>query len=264
MTSRYSLPFRDADIVVDAVGDGSVVGYLHGGVGNPGVHPFLTSLAAHDRRVVAPSLPGFTGSAPCPDIRSLYDWVVVTSETLDVAGLAGCPVVASSVGAMLALELAAVRPEAFASLVLIAPFGLWDPGDPTADPFARTLSGQRSILTADAMATSQFFDDQPDRAAVDLIEDNVARYSSRTSFASLIWPIPEFGLSTRLHRVTCPVTLVWGSDDRVIPVSYLERFANALPNVVGTHVVSGAGHLVEWDAPDAVAELVVTAPFYDR
>lgn len=254
-------PFRGEHLVVHEVGEGPTVGYLHGLVGNPCVHPFLTALAGagQGHRVVAPGLPGFSGSPACADLRSMHDWAVATSEAIDVSGLAGRPFVASSVGAMLALEVAAVRPEAFEALVLIAPLGLWDPTDPVADPFGTTMGQQRKILTADPAVTAPFFEDDSSLDAAELIERNVGRYLARTAGASLVWPIPEFGLDTRIHRVTCPVTLLWGAEDRLAPTSYLERFAQRLPNVVASHVVAGAGHLAEWDRPDEVAQLVEAA-----
>ena len=79
------LRFRDAHIAIQEHGSGTAVGYLHGFVGNPGLHPFLESLAGSGRHVIAPSLPGFTGSAPSEDLRGLYDWVVATSEVIDKA-----------------------------------------------------------------------------------------------------------------------------------------------------------------------------------
>lgn len=254
-----TLAYRDGHLGLVEVGAGPDVGYVHGMLGNPGEHGFLTELAASGRRVVAPSLPGFTGSTEPEGLRTLHDWVVATSEVIDVAGLVGAPVVASSVGAMMALELAAVRPEAFSALVLIAPFGLWDPEDPVADPFATTLSAQRRMLTADPTASSSFFDDPDGLAADELVEHGVDRYLTRTAAAQLIWPLPEFGLVERLHRVRAPVTLVHGSEDQIIPVSYLEKWAAVLPNVAGTHVVEGAGHQAEFDQPEAVAAIAAGA-----
>lgn len=254
------VPFRRSHLVVHEVGEGPPIGYLHGILGNPGLHPFLSVLAANAKgRVVAPGLPGFSGSPACDDLRAMHDWMVATSEAIDLAGLAGRPVVASSVGAMLALEVAAARPEAFSQLVLIAPLGLWDPEHPVADAFGTTLRRQREMLTRDPSRTALFFEDDRSRPADELVELNVARYLARTAAASLMWPVPDFGLDTRIHRVSCPVTLVWGADDELIAPAYLERFRAALSNVVGTHVVADAGHLVEWDQPDEVARLVAGA-----
>ena len=238
-------------------GDGPTVGYLHGMVCAPGRQPFVPELAGRGFRVVAPSLPGYSRTSPSADIRNIHDWVFALSEIIDVAGLAGAPMVASSTGAMLALELAAVRPEAFSSLVLVAPLGLWREDRPVADPFSTTLSGQRALLTKDPAATALFFEDS---ASGDLLVDaTIQRYTARTATASLVWPIPEFGLAERIHRVSCPVTLVWGSDDQIIDPSYADVFVSQVRDVRGRHVVNGAGHLAEWDDPRAVASLAAAA-----
>jgi pimeloyl-ACP methyl ester carboxylesterase len=254
---RRTVAFRGGRLMVDERGDGPAVGYLHGPIGCPPHNPFLEVLSRRTR-VIAPSLPGCTGSDAC-DLRGIHDWIVAVSEITDLAGLTGCPLVASSTGAMLALELAAVRPDAFTHLVLVSPLGLWVDDDPVADPFGTTLTGQRALLTADPARTSPFFDDVEGRDATGLADDGFVRYTTRTAAASLVWPIPEFGLASRLHLVRCPVTLVWGEMDRLNPPSYLERFAARLGNVVGTRVVPGAGHLVEWDEPAIVAEAVSSA-----
>ena len=254
-----TLPYRDGHVGIVELGEGPTVGYLHGMLGNPGVHAVLEELAAAGHRVVAPSLPGFTGSSEPEGLRTLHDWVVATSEVVDLAGLAGAPLLASSVGAMLALELAAVRPEAFGSMVLVAPFGLWYDSDPVADPFGTTLSVQRAMLTEDVAASGAFFDDPADLPADMVVEHGVHRYLTRTAAAQLIWPLPEWGLSERLHRVANPVTLVHGAKDRIIPMSYLGRWADALPNVVGTHVLDDAGHQADFDQPARVANLAAAA-----
>ena len=257
-----NVAFRAGTIEVHEVGAGPTVGYLHGFIGNPGAgSPVLAPLAAAGSgcRVVAPSLPGFDRSSLCEDLRSMFDWVVAVSEIIDVCGLAGAPMVASSIGAMLALEVAAVRPEAFSHLVLVAPLGLWDDDTPVADPFGTTLTSQRALLTADPAVTAPFFDDDPSMAGDVLVEHGVTRYTARTAAASLVWPLPEFGLSTRIHRVRCPVTLVWGSADRLNPPSYAARYQRALSDVRGTHTIDGAGHLAEWDAPGEVAAIAATA-----
>lgn len=253
--TQSTIAFRGADLVVREGGLGASIGYLHGTFGNPGDHQFLHALSEH-YRVVAPSLPGFDDSSPVDELRHFYDWVSVTSEIVDLAGLAGKALVASSIGAMLALEVAAVRPEAFSSLILIGPLGLWADDDPVTDLFARPQAEERDVLTADPASSAMFYDDDPAMEDVDLVTASVRRYLTRRSVAALIWGVPDHGLAGRLHRVSCPVTLIWGADDRLVPPSYMKRFTDQLPNVAGTHVVDSAGHHAEWDKPLEVAAIV--------
>jgi pimeloyl-ACP methyl ester carboxylesterase len=75
----------------------------------------------------------------------------------------------------------------------------------------------------------------------------------------LVWPLPEFGLAERIHLVRCPVTLIWGSEDKVVPPSYAKRFGDLLSDYRGVSIVDGGGHLTEWDHPDVVAGVVKDA-----
>jgi pimeloyl-ACP methyl ester carboxylesterase len=250
--------FRAGDLQVSTAGSGTRIGYLHGIVGTPDQHPFLDALSARCE-IVAPALPGFSRSEPHEGLRQFYDWVVATSEIVGLTGLTGRPLVASSVGAMLALEVAAVRPEAFSELVLISPYGLWADDEPVADLFARRALDEADILTVKPASVDSFYEDDPELPDDVTVQNRVNRYVTRRSVAHLVWGVPDHGLAERLHLVNCPVTLIWGADDKLIPVSYLDRFAAALPNVVGTHIVEEAGHLVEWDRPEETAELVATA-----
>jgi pimeloyl-ACP methyl ester carboxylesterase len=251
---RDSIAFRGGKSPLIDIGEGPVVGYLHGPLGNPGVPEVITRLARR-RRVIAPTLPGFFGADPCPQLRSLHDWVAALSEILDETGLAGAPVIASSVTAMLALELAAIRQEAFSHLILIAPLGLWDSAEPIADLFARLPGQETPFLVSDPAALSGIFKDNGIVEPARLVERSVWRFVARTTSASIVWPIPEFGLSDRIHRVRCPVTLLWGANDLYVPVGYAERFAKLLPNLAGRRVIEDAAHLADLDQPEAVADL---------
>ena len=55
------------------------------------------------------------------------------------------------------------------------------------------------------------------------------------------------------------MTLVWGESDRLNPPGYVERYEARLTNVTATRLVPGAGHLVEWDEPAIVAEVLWNA-----
>jgi pimeloyl-ACP methyl ester carboxylesterase len=75
--------------------------------------------------------------------------------------------------------------------------------------------------------------------------------------ARLLWPLGDLGLAKRLHRVRSPTLLIRGSADRVVPPSYVKRFASAISGWVEVREIEGAGHVVEIDEPDAVADAVL-------
>jgi pimeloyl-ACP methyl ester carboxylesterase len=73
--------------------------------------------------------------------------------------------------------------------------------------------------------------------------------------AKFVWPVPDRGLDRRIHRITAPTLVIWGTQDGVISPIYADEFATRIP---GTRVerVEGAGHLPHLEQPEAVARLV--------
>jgi len=55
--------------------------------------------------------------------------------------------------------------------------------------------------------------------------------------------------------VATPALVVWGGDDRIVPLECGERYAKSLPHA-RLHVVEGAGHFVDMEKPDELARLV--------
>jgi len=126
-------------------GSGSVVGYLGGLAGVPQWTPFLEALS-REHRVVCPSLPGFPGAQGHEELDSLIDWVSATLDLIEAAGLSGCDLAGNSVGAMLALEVAALSPESVGRLALMAPLGLYDEAVPVPHIWARRSADMAALL----------------------------------------------------------------------------------------------------------------------
>src|SRR5205807_464685 len=58
-----------------------------------------------------------------------------------------------------------------------------------------------------------------------------------------------------LGGVATPTLVVWGRDDRIVPLECGERYAKALPRA-RLEVVDGAGHFLEMEKPHELAQLV--------
>ena len=194
--------------------------------------------------IVAPTLPGFDGAGGWQAPIDHLGWLALVWDQLDGLGVLPCPVVGASVGGMLAAELAIFRPEAVTVLALLDPLGIWDPDLGGDDEFA-VLGEARMQVTFAAEVPEAFRLQFSDRGPA---EAYVARSIAQVAAASLTWPFPDRGLERRVHRIACPTLVVWGDDDRVAPMALADRWP-----ATDRLRVPGAGHMVEWDAPAAVA-----------
>jgi pimeloyl-ACP methyl ester carboxylesterase len=234
-------------------GQGAPLGVLAGFGGLPRWTPFLAALAT-GRRVVVPSIPGFPGGLGHDRLDDLPDWVAATLDLLEGAGLAGADLVGLSVGGTLAAEAAAFSPALARRLVLVAPFGLYDEAEPTADPWAQRFEDLPALLCADA---GRFVAEMLPASGEDAVEHPILVMRSLEAAARLLWPTGDLGLRKRLHRIRKPTLLVWGSDDRVVPPSYAKRFADGIAGPTEVRSIEGAGHRVDLDAPEALAEAIL-------
>lgn len=222
----------------------STILYLPGMGGNAGVTPALEQLAGC--HVVIPAVPGFAGESGFVAPADYLGWLVAAWDAIDATGaLDAGPVhvVGASVGGMLAAELAAMRPEVVASLALLAPFGIAD---------AEHLGFDYYSLRGPDRLPHLFAKGVPERFAQRFAERGaeeapVAEYIVDIAMGALTWPIGDRDTATRLHRVRCPKLVLWGGQDELLPPALADRWG-------GGTVIDGAGHLVEWDAPDEVAD----------
>ena len=242
-------------IQVHVKGAGPAVMFLHGPWGLTW-GPFLDALA-QQFTVYAPEHPGTSAGDPeaIQHVDTLWDLVLCYDELLEELRLGEVMLAGHSFGAMMACEVAALRPARVRRLALIDPIGLWRDDAPVVNWM---------LLGPAEMAAHVF--DKPDGAAAramfmvpdDPEEGALAR--TRLTWAmgatgKFIWPIPDKGLSKRIHRVTAPTLLVWGAADRLVPRAYAQEFAARLKDS-RLEVVAGAGHAPHLEQPEATARAV--------
>lgn len=216
--------------------------YLFGLAGHAELSPAMHAVEAAGWEIAVPSVPGFDGVPGFQPRDEYLDWLTTFWDSIDATGSLPCPVVGASVGGMIAAELAALRPEAVTGVALLAPFGIADAANPGFNLYG-TPSRERMVhLFAKGVPeayTNRF-------AHLGAEEAPVAGYLSDMAAANILWPLGERGLRKRLHRIAAPRLTLWGELDEVNPVSNAAAWG-------GAHVVAGAGHLVEWDAPGQVS-----------
>lgn len=210
------------------------------------------------RELIAVDLPGFGQSPPlagkAPEPRAL---AAAVAGHLASIGVERPHVVGNSLGGWVALELGLIG--AAASVTGIAPAGLWPEPlvpraaiahhlarrlRPAAGRFAATRPG-RALLLSGAVA-------HPHRVPPSAARHLVDAYGAARDFVA-VNDAMRAGRFEGLERIRCPVTLVWPDHDRLIrrPVWVPDRISNV--------VLSGAGHVPMWDAPAALAEILVIA-----
>ena len=167
----------------------------------------------------------------------------------------GGVLVGASTGGALAADIAAVWPESVGRLVLISPFGLFDEAEPAADLFAQRPDARSPLLSNRPEDLDAY------TAAADggeTLEWDIAMQRAVNAAARLLWPLGDTRLATRLGRIVCPTLLLRGEDDRVIPKSYADRMAETIAGPVTVEAIPGAGHMAEFDRPDAVAGAIAS------
>jgi len=256
-------------------GDGTPVLLLHGVPETSSCWRDVAPRLAAGRRVLAPDLPGLGGSvfAGPYDVPTL---VRQLAALLEREGLERVDVVGHDWGGLLALGLAALRPDLVRRLVVAnAPFRSGPPlhravhvplfALPALPEAGFWLAGRRLV---DLMLRAGWRAPQPldpeRRAEYEAAYAGGQRVSAMLGYyRAAVRPRrgalrPGSALGAGMPPVDVERALVlWGALDPVLPISTGEAVVRDLgPGTVMT-TVPGAGHFVLEEAPDEVAEVLL-------
>jgi abhydrolase domain-containing protein 6 len=235
-------------------GNGPKLGFVAGFGGLPRWMPFLDELAK-SRTVIVPSVPGFPGGDRGHSVLDTHlDWMLAMRDLLEKAGLAGADIAASSVGASLAADAAALWPASVRKLALIAPFGLFDEKDPPTDPWAQRADHVAGLMCADPEI---YKDMKAAPEGANSIEWPIEQVRASEAAARIFWPLGNTRIEKRLGMIKAPTLLLWGEQDRIMPRSYADKFASMISGPTTVKTIPGAGHLAEHDKPAEAARLIL-------
>jgi pimeloyl-ACP methyl ester carboxylesterase len=236
-------------------GSGESVVFFHGAGGLNDPDPLLERLAER-YEVFAPELPGYGESSGEELLEDMLDFALHGWDVVDALGLARPSLVAHSMGAMIAGEMACISSERVPKLALLAPAGLWLDDHPVADIFATLPQELPALLFHDPAAGAASMTGGVDFSDTDaLIAFFVTNAKRLGTAGKMLFPIPNRRLSKRLYRLKAETLLVWGESDRMIPPVYAARWQELIPNAELV-TVGEAGHMLTIEQPDAVASAV--------
>jgi pimeloyl-ACP methyl ester carboxylesterase len=247
-------------LALDDIGEGHPLVLLHGVGASREVWTRVRRPLAADRRVITPDLPGFGDSPPAGpgfDLeavdRALANGLAARiDEPLDLLG--------NSLGGAVAIVLADLRPRLVRSLVLSAPAGFSTQPWPVAlaaghliGPLlmARRIVGTpvaaspiaRRLLLGGAIARPQKL---PTRYAVTMLS---ASEGSRR-LGPAVSAVLQEDLTERLAELEVPLGIIWGREDRVVPIATLERICAVAPQAV-IERMENAAHVPQLERPRA-------------
>lgn len=248
-------------------GEGPPLVLVHGLAGAAVNFTELAPLLARSRRVLVPDLPGHGGTGPLQAVETLGDLAAHAALVAEREGMVPAEVLGYSMGGVVALRLAAERPEAVSALVLLSSAGIASATFraklvltvSTALRPARPIARRRDEVARRPRLRAVVFGywgaEEPRALSPEAVHGFLAAQPEHTDLRGAARALVRDDPRGYLDRIRCPALVVWGARDRLTPLE--DGFVLARGLNAPLQVLPGVGHLVVGECPEAVADLVV-------
>lgn len=249
-------------------GQGPVLVMLQGsGPGATGWSNYSRNIAhfAKTHRVICPDLPGFGKSDMKPVDSPIPGWwAEVIIGLLDTLGIDKADFIGNSMGGMITLKIALEKPERINRMVLMGPGG----GSPASSVFPtegiKTLVGfydgpGPSLERLRSFTSQMVFD--PGMLTDELLQERFeAAMDPRIVAQPPMRPGPggmpeELWRDARLTRLPHETLILWGREDRVMPLDAGFTLMKQIPRARFL-VMPQCGHWVQWEHADEFNRIV--------
>jgi pimeloyl-ACP methyl ester carboxylesterase len=255
--------------VID-IGEGDPIVFIHG-LSGAWVN-WLENIPhfARDHRVIAMDLPGF-GHSPMPADRiSVAGYARTVDELLGTLGIERAVIVGNSMGGFIGAEVAIQFSTRVERLVLVSAAGLTIEHQRNQSVL-RVLERLDSVLILSggwAATRSETLTRRPrmrrqimklvahraEQLPAALIAEQV-KGSGKPGFVPALDALTDYPIRERLADIDCPVLVVWGDKDRLIPVNDAYEFGRLIPQA-RIVVWPDTGHVAMLERPGAFNALV--------
>jgi pimeloyl-ACP methyl ester carboxylesterase len=256
-------------------GSGPPLVLLHGFTGTWRAWELVLATLERRHEVFAPTLPGHRGGPSLPpDPVSTEGLLARIEALLEAAGIDTAHLVGNSMGGYVTLRLAALGRAR--SVVALAPAGGWARDDdslrPTLDRFVEWQGQMRQLAPhADAIVAnsagrrriSLAMTERCDHIPPELLAHQMLATATCPGLQTLSDAVLREGYSLDAEQISCPVRIVWGTADRLLPwPTTAARYANEWLPHADWVTLDDVGHCPQLDVPAQAAELILglTAP----
>lgn len=258
------------DLGPDDVADPPVIVWIHGLSGSwPN---WLENLPhfARTHRCIAMDLPGFGWSEMPAQTISIAGYARTVDALLHQLGVTEATVVGNSMGGFVGLELALQFSTRVKRLVLVSAAGLTieHQRDERALAALRRANfglsmatgwiASRSELLSRRRRTRRWMMDivaaHPELLPAPLVSEQL-RGSGKPGFIDALDALTDYPIRDRLGEIEAPTLVVWGTDDRLVPVRDAWAFGELIPNAEVV-VYEDTGHVAMLERPAAFNALL--------
>ncbi|MBV8258556.1 MAG: alpha/beta hydrolase [Actinobacteria bacterium] len=255
-----SLEFGGTRLRYAVGGAGPPLVLVHGLGGAASNWRALAPALAARRRVVVPELPGHGGSLPMRGARDVDAFAEAMLALAEVEGALPAPWVGHSLGGLVSIRAAVLRPEAVQGVVLAAGagisssarsahvavtmLGLVQPGRaiaPRRERVSRSRLGRR-------LAFGWWGAADPAAMEPEVAESFLAGPAEHTDTVTAGRALLDSDPREDLGRVSCPCLCLWGTNDNWVPLADGIEYARRLRAPLRT--IAGCGHLLIGERPD--------------
>lgn len=180
---------------------------LHPSFASAQIFRRFLSVAGVGRSVFAPDLPGFGDSDPAPPGAGVAGYAAAIADFLDVMRLRQVDLLGHRLGALVAVELAAARPELIRRMILVSPSG---PADTAATQAPGSAADGGHLLTEWSRAAAYC---GPGTSSEIVTAALAERLRNATQAAAAIASERAYPLRARLAEIAAPLLVLHLGDD---------------------------------------------------
>ncbi len=245
------LPVGDTQLYCLKGGSGPPALVLHGIEGNEGWLAFHEALA-QSFTVYAPSHPGY-GHTQAPSwVTSVWHQAVFYNWALQHLG--DVNLVGVGLGGWIAASMAVMCQTQLRRLVLIGAAGLKPEKDEIFDVFVAPWTEviRQSFADPDSAAEYQRIYGSAPVAEFGGIREAGRVMSMRMCFKPYMYDPSLLGM---LGKIDVPTLIVWGDQDRIMPMECARMFSQAIPHAQ-LKMLDRCGHFAHLDRPEELAAMI--------